>query len=109
MMAYLIFVLEYTAEQAYGPLMGIEPPFISFRDAAFAINTFPVTVLDCARAFYRVRSLGHFSFKDFSLPTFRRLVALENGDISWIVPGKFIAFRYRSPSSHIKTLTVSLS
>ena len=71
---------------------GIDPAFTPFRDAAFAINTFPVTVLDCARAFHRARSLGHFSFKDFSLPAFRRLVALENGDISWIVPGKFIAF-----------------
>ena len=92
LLAYLIFVLEFSAEEAYGPFIGIEPPFIPFRDAAFAINTFPLTVLDCARAFYRVQSLGHFRFKDFSLPTFRRLVALENGDISWIIPGKFIAF-----------------
>ena len=92
LLSYLILVLEHTPEQAYGPFVGVEPPFLPFRDAAFAINTLPLTVLDCARALHRVRSLGHHSFKDFSLPAFKRLVALENGDISWIIPGKFIAF-----------------
>ena len=87
-----IFVLEYTAEEAYRPLVGIEPPFFPFRDAAFAINTFSLTVLDCARAMSRVRSLGHFSYADFSLPTFKKIVQLEHGDFSWIIPGKFLAF-----------------
>lgn len=64
----------------------------TFRDAAFAINTYPVTVLDCARAFYRAKCLNHFDYLTFDIHKFEHLSKLENGDVSWIVPGKFIAF-----------------
>ena len=73
-------------------LTGIEPPFTPFRDAAFCINTFPITVLDCARACYKASQLNHFSYRTFSLPNFTTISKLENGDFSWIIPGKFIAF-----------------
>lgn len=79
-------------EQSYGPFVGINPPFITYRDAGFCINTFPVTVLDCAKAMRKAINLNHFNYKTFSLQTFQHLSKLENGDISWIVPGKFIAF-----------------
>lgn len=105
-----IFVLNFSVEEAYGPfigdfahhtiannpdlvlILGMDPPFVTFRDAAFCINTYPITVLDCARAMHRAVINNHFNFSDFSLSTFRRLAKLENGDISWIIPGKFIAF-----------------
>lgn len=72
--------------------IGIQPPFTTFRDAAFCINTYPLTVLDCCRALYRVVSQRHFDYSTFSITDFERLSKLENGDISWIIPGKFIAF-----------------
>lgn len=64
---------------------------IPFRDAAFAINTFPCTVLDCCRALRKAIDLKHFSLSTFSIKTFAKLSRLENGDLSWIIPGKFIA------------------
>ncbi len=78
--------------QAYGPFIGIQPPFITFRDAGFCINTFPITVLDNAKAMFKAKSLGHFNYRSFSVQTFQNLAKLQNGDVSWIVPGKFIAF-----------------
>jgi cell division cycle 14 len=42
--AYQIFVLGYSAAEAYAPFMGKEP-FVPFRDAAFCLNTFPLLVL----------------------------------------------------------------
>lgn len=90
--AYLIFVLKYTAVQAYRPFMGISPPFIPFRDAAFSINTCPLTVLDCARAMYKAVVWKHFDYATFDLATFQKLAKLQFGDISWLIPGKFIAF-----------------
>jgi hypothetical protein len=112
-----IFVHNCTAERAYGPFMGrppiaawpnyisvsskspshrayigISPPFITFRDAGFCINTFPLTVLDCARAMRRACSLGHFNYRAFNPTAFHNLAKLQNGDLSWIVPGKFLAF-----------------
>ncbi len=85
-------MLNYTTEQAYGPFIGIEPPFISFRDAGFCINTFSITVLDAAKAIRKAKSLNHVNYKTFSLQTFQSLQKLQNGDVSWIVPGKFIGF-----------------
>ena len=76
----------------YPRMAGIEPPFTPFRDAGFCINTFPLTVLDCVRAIYRAKSQHHFNYKTFSLATFQNLAKIQNGDVSWIVPAKFIAF-----------------
>lgn len=90
--AYLIFVLNYSIERAYAPFIGIDPPFINFRDAAFSINTFSLTVLDCARAMKKAVIKGHFNFREFSFPTYQKLTKLQNGDISWVIPRKFIAF-----------------
>lgn len=90
--AYLIFVRGYSVEDAYAPLIGIEPPFCTFRDAAFAINSFPITVLDCSRAFHRAVSNKHFDYQTFDLEAFQNLNKYENGDISWIIPNKLIAF-----------------
>lgn len=73
-------------------VVGINPPFITFRDAGFCINTFPVTVLDCARSMRRACNLGHFNYKTFNVNGFHALAKLQNGDFSWIVPGKFLAF-----------------
>ena len=74
--------------QAYGPFVGIEPPLMPFRDAAFAINTFPCSVLDCCRALRKAVDLQHFSLSKFSVKNFAKLSKLENGDLSWIIPGK---------------------
>lgn len=90
--AYQIFVLELSVEEAYAPFMGMHPAFIPYRDAGFCINTYPVTVLDCARAMFRARKLNHYNYKHFNLSHFNKLAKLENGDVSWIIPGKFIAF-----------------
>ena len=84
--------MNFTVEDAYGPFIGIEPPLIPFRDAGFCINTYPITVLDCVRAMYRAVSLGHYNYQTFSLLNFQHLAKLQNGDFSWIIPGKFLAF-----------------
>ncbi len=79
-------------EQAYGPFIGIQPPFITFRDAGFCINTFPITVLDTAKAIRKAKTLNHINLQTFSVQNYQNLNKLQNGDVSWIVPGKFIAF-----------------
>ena len=90
--AYLIAVLNMSAELAYKPFFGLRKPFTPFRDAAFALNTWPLFVLDCARAFRRAVDSGHYSYKHFDLEKFEHMSQLHNGDCSWIVPGKLLAF-----------------
>lgn len=112
-MSVQIFVRQVSVEQAYAPFIGIQPPFVPFRDAGFCVNTFPLTVLDCMRAMDKARKLGHFQYSTFRLQVlgfdyipyachacimatvvqeFQDLAKLQNGDVSWIIPGRFIAF-----------------
>ena len=41
--------------------------------------------------------LGWFNFKTFNLTEYEHYERVENGDLNWIIPNKFIAFS--SPSS----------
>lgn len=91
-LAYQIFCMNRSAEVAYKPFMSCEPPITSFRDAAFCLNTCPLTVLDCACALRRVADMNHFDMKTFDLARYEYLSKLQHGDVSWIIPGKFIAF-----------------
>lgn len=72
--------------------IGLEHPYVPFRDAGFCINTYPITVLDCAKAMWRAKSLGHMNYEAFSITNYHNQNRLQNGDCTWIVPGKFIAF-----------------
>lgn len=91
-MAFCIFVWGYDVQQAYGPFYNISPSVITFRDAAFCINCFPITILDVCMALYKVHINRHFVYRDFNLTAYQSLNKLQNGDLTWIVPGKFLAF-----------------
>jgi hypothetical protein len=53
-------------------------------------------VLDCVRGLEYAIKLGWFNYKTFSLAEYEHYERLENGDLNWIIPQKFIAFS--SPS-----------
>jgi cell division cycle 14 len=91
-LAYMIFVRNASLEEAYGPFQMSDPPFTTFRDAAFCLNTCPLTILDCALALRRVADLAHFKLSSFDIKAYDHLSKLQNGDVSWIIPNKFIAF-----------------
>lgn len=42
--------------------------------------------------------LGWYSFKDFDPKEYEYYEKVENGDLNWIIPGKFIAFM--GPTDH---------
>jgi cell division cycle 14 len=90
--AYMVFALGFPPEKAYSPFFGLARPFTPFRDAAFALNTWPLFVLDCCCAFSRAVSCGHFVYSQFDVDKFEFMAQLHNGDMSWIVPGKLLAF-----------------
>jgi cell division cycle 14 len=59
-LGYLILFADVEVIDAYRIFLGEEPMY-PFRDAGFCLNTFPITVLDCAMAMYKAKSKGHFS------------------------------------------------
>lgn len=87
-----VLCLGKTVEDAYTPFLGVQPPLIPYRDASFGICTYHLEVLDCARALARAASLGHFDLGTFNADQYAFYDKIENGDLNWIIPGKFAAF-----------------
>ena len=57
-------------------------------------------ILDCLRGLEYAVKLGWFNLKTFNLRDYEYYEKIENGDMNWVIPGKFLAFSGPSPSSH---------
>lgn len=55
-----------------------------------------IQLLDCLRGLEYAITLGWFNYKTFNLAEYEHYEKIENGDLNWIIPGKFVAFS--SPS-----------
>lgn len=101
--SYSIIFLKRTAEQAYKSLCaGIITPYISFRDASFGPCTYNLSLLNCLRAVEKAVLHKFLDFETFDLEEYEYYERVENGDLNWIVPNKFIAFCGPHPKSKIE-------
>jgi hypothetical protein len=55
-----------------------------------------IQLLDCLRGLEYAITLGWFNYKTFNLAEYEHYEKIENGDLNWVIPGKFVAFS--SPS-----------
>ncbi|XP_071861461.1 cell division cycle protein 14 isoform X1 [Bombus fervidus] len=92
--SYAILYCKRTAEEAYNCLNSSpdSPSFIMFRDASVGTPWFEISLIECLSAIYKCHKLGFFNFQDFCVKEYEYFERVENGDLNWIVPGKFIAF-----------------
>lgn len=74
------------------PFDGIQPPLLPFRDASSVGSTFDLTVLDCLHGLERAIEYGWFDLERFNIRSYEHFAKVENGDLNWVIPGKFIAF-----------------
>ncbi|VUZ42601.1 unnamed protein product [Hymenolepis diminuta] len=90
---YQIIYLNRTTEEAYKNLL-IDKfrTFIPFRDASSGPSYYDLNMPDCLRAVQKAVRLGFLDFDNFDLEDYEYNEKVENGDLSWIVPNKFIAF-----------------
>lgn len=51
-----------------------------------------IQLLDCLRGLEYAIKLGWFDFKTFNIKEYEHYERVENGDLNWVLPGKFIAF-----------------
>lgn len=68
------------------------PFFIQFRDASFGMCLYQITLVDCLNAIYKGRLFNFFDFQNFDCVEYEHYERVENGDLNWIIPNKFIAF-----------------
>ena len=73
--------------------------FVNYRDASMGPSLFGLTILDCLQGLEYAIRLGWFSLESFDLGSYEVNERLENGDLHWIVPNKFIAFAGPSGAS----------
>nr|CAD7576040.1 unnamed protein product [Timema californicum] len=99
--SYSVMYLKKTPEEAYRLLTSDGPSFVPFRDASLMKAKFHITLLHCLEALYKAMTLGFFNFKDFDVDEYEFYEQVENGDLNWIVPQKFLAFC----GPHAKTMT----
>lgn len=85
--------MKKTPEEAYKPLIsGSNPPFLPFRDASFSGSTYNLTLLDCLYGLYKALLNGFFNFESFDVDEYEHYEKVENGDLNWVLPQKFLAF-----------------
>merc|ERR1719240_2318666 len=100
MACYRIIVDGLSAAEAIKPFEGIEPPLACFRDATCGVCHYLVTLKDCAEGLQFAMKQGWFNYRTFNAEEFEYMEKVENGDRSWLVPGKFLAFA----GPHAKTV-----
>lgn len=99
--AFSIIYLNKTIDEAYKPLVsGDIPNYIKFCDASYGISPYKISLLDCLNAISKSLKVGFFNFDDFDAEEYEKYERVENADLNWIVPNKFIAFC--GPHKHSK-------
>ncbi|KAK2958550.1 putative Dual specificity protein phosphatase CDC14A [Blattamonas nauphoetae] len=107
--SYCVLYEGMTADEAYRPFVGMYPSLPPFRDASYGPSTYNITVLDVLRGLQHARDVGFMQFginpqtrapfSTFNCQEYDHYERVENGDLNWIVPGKFIAFSGPSNTS----------
>lgn len=91
--SYSIIYLDFSPEAAYKILTSNnDQPFILFRDASYGMSAYQISLMDCLNAIHKAHKLGYFNFNSFDFVEYEHYERVENGDLNWIVPSKFIAF-----------------
>jgi cell division cycle 14 len=98
--AYMVIVQRYSAEAAFAPLRDLRVPLLHFRDVTTgaAASTFPLRVFDCLQGLQKAIEIGLFAWDRFDVDTYEYFDRVDNGDLNWVLPNKFLAFA--GPSSH---------
>ena len=94
--AYLVICKKLSPEEAWSYFADVKPPFKPFRDAIAGPCSYECTILDCLRGLKYALQLGWYNPKKFNVKEYEEYEKVDNGDLNWIIPGKFLAFS--SPS-----------
>lgn len=93
MTAFQVVKLGKTPAEACAPLRHINPPLMPFRDASYN-NTcaYKCTIENVVRGISQGILHGWLDFSKFNIVEYEHYEQVENGDLNWTVPGKFISF-----------------
>jgi cell division cycle 14 len=90
--AYSLLYLGRSPEESWRPFAHITPALAPWHDASPTVDTFHLTTLDVLRGLAKARECRFFSFDHFDVDEYEHYEKVENGDLNWIVEGRFLAF-----------------
>lgn len=85
-------VLKRSAEIAWEKFLPIEDDLKDFRDASMGPCTFKLKAFEVIKGLEIAISLGWYDFTNFDHLEYEYYEMVQNGDMNWVIPGKFIAF-----------------
>ena len=95
MCAFMIIHMKMDAQTAWNKFKSYHPHIKAFRDASKGECYYECTVLHCLEGLQEGIRLGWYDFKTFNPKEYEHYEKVENGDLNWIIPGKFLAFMGR--------------
>jgi cell division cycle 14 len=90
--AYQVVVLGILPATALEPFSRRQLKFMPFRDALCGTCAYALTITDCLEALQFSIKKGWFDWTRFNADSYEFFSMVENGDMNWIIPGKFLAF-----------------
>ena len=90
--AFMIIVLHKSADEAWQTFRPYHNKFIPYRDATMGNCAYRCTNLHCFQGLQYAMALGWYDYSSFDVQEYQHFEKVENGDLNWIVPGKFVAF-----------------
>jgi cell division cycle 14 len=87
---FLLISEGKTPEEAWRPFQDAQ--LLLYRDATMGACPFGLTGFDCVRGLHTATKLGWFWYQSFDVDSYEYYSRVENGDMNWIVPSKFLAF-----------------
>jgi len=89
----MVAVLKQSADAVWEAFSPYHSTFRPFRDASYGDTcTYECTIFHCLKGIEFAINLGWYRFKDFDNKEYEYYEKVENGDLNWIIPNKFIAF-----------------
>uniref|UniRef100_A0A8D8W7Y1 protein-tyrosine-phosphatase n=1 Tax=Cacopsylla melanoneura TaxID=428564 RepID=A0A8D8W7Y1_9HEMI len=98
---YAIIYLKWNPNQVYREMQANNKvPYIDYQDASEENSKYTLSLLDCFNAVYKAHQYNFFDFDDFDMEEMEKYEKIQFGDISWMVPNKFLAFSGPNTAEH---------
>lgn len=89
---FCVVILKMSAEEAHSKFADYNHLFKHYRDASKGDCLYNCTLLQCLQGIEFAVKIGWYNFKTFNVKEYEFYERVENGDLNWIIPGKFWAF-----------------
>jgi len=90
--AFMVIVLRTSPQEAYDVFRQYHGHLVPFRDASKGECHYDCTILHCLQGLDQALRHKWYDFKTFNVKEYEYYERVDNGDINWIIPGKFAAF-----------------